>query len=174
MEFRALAELCERLEATTKRNLMINMAADFVRQLNEDEAEPAISMILGRSFPRWDQRNLDVSWSTLVTVIRRLTGVDWKSFSSILKDQGDIGSTVQIIFQTSKIRKQMTLLENPLTILEVRRILEAIAETSGQGSRDRKERLVETLIGKANALEAKYIVKIIIANIQEEGKGRHP
>ena len=166
MEFRALAELCERLEATTKRNLMINMAADFVRQLNEDEAEPAISMILGRSFPRWDQRNLDVSWSTLVTVIRKLTGVDWKSFSSILKDQGDIGSTVQIIFHTSKIRKQMTLLENPLTILEVRRILGAIAETSGQGSRDRKERLVETLIGKANALEAKYIVKIIIGEMR--------
>ncbi|MDH5689240.1 MAG: DNA ligase, partial [Candidatus Bathyarchaeota archaeon] len=67
MEFRALAELCERLQATTKRNLMIAMAADFLRQLNQDEVEPAISMILGRSFPKWDQRNLDVSWSTLVT-----------------------------------------------------------------------------------------------------------
>ncbi|MFB0503409.1 MAG: ATP-dependent DNA ligase [Candidatus Bathyarchaeia archaeon] len=166
MEFRALAELCERLEATTKRNLMIAMAADFLRQLNQDEVEPAISMILGRSFPKWDQRNLDVSWSTLVTVIRRLTGVDWKSFSSILKDQGDIGSTVEIVFQTNRIRKQTTLLDKPLTILEVRRMLEAMAETSGQGSRERKERLIEALIGKANALEAKYIVKVIIGEMR--------
>jgi len=166
MEFRALAELCERLEGTTKRNLMIAMAADFLGQLNEDEVEPAISMILGRSFPKWDQRNLDVSWSTLVTVIRKLTGIDWKSFSSILKDQGDIGSTVEIVFQTSKIRKQTTLLDKPLTILEVRRILETMAETSGQGSKERKERLVETLIGKANALEAKYIVKVIIGEMR--------
>ncbi len=166
MEFRALAELCERLEAITKRNLMIAMAADFLRQLNEDEVEPAISMILGRSFPKWDQRNLDVSWSTLVTVIRRLTGIDWKSFSSILKDQGDIGSTVAMVFQTNKIRKQTTLLDKPLTILEVRRILETMAETSGQGSRERKERLIEALIGKANALEAKYIVKVIIGEMR--------
>jgi len=166
MEFRALAELCERLEAITKRNLMIAMAADFLRQLNEDEVEPAISMILGRSFPKWDQRNLDVSWSTLVTVIRRLTGIDWKSFSSILKDQGDIGSTVEMVFQTNKIRKQTTLLDKPLTILEVRRILETMAETSGQGSRERKERLIEALIGKANALEAKYIVKVIIGEMR--------
>ena len=166
MEFRALAELCERLQATTKRNLMIAMAADFLRQLNQDEVEPAISMILGRSFPKWDQRNLDVSWSTLVTVIRRLTGVDWKIFSSILKERGDIGSTVEIVFQTNKIHKQTTLLDKPLTILEVRRILETMAETSGQGSRERKERLVETLIGKANALEAKYIVKVIIGEMR--------
>jgi len=166
MKFRAFAELCERLEGTTKRNLMIAMAADFLGQLNEDEVEPAISMILGRSFPKWDQRNLDVSWSTLVTVIRKLTGIDWKSFSSILKDQGDIGSTVEIVFQTSKIRKQTTLLDKPLTILEVRRILEIMAETSGQGSKERKERLVETLIGKANALEAKYIVKVIIGEMR--------
>jgi len=166
MEFRALAELCERLEGTTKRNLMIAMAADFLRQLNQDEVEPAISMILGRSFPKWDQRNLDASWSTLVTVIRRLTGVDWKIFSSILKERGDIGSTVEIVFQTNKIHKQTTLLDKPLTILEVRRILETMAETSGQGSRERKERLVETLIGKANALEAKYIVKVIIGEMR--------
>ena len=166
MKFRAFAELCERLEGTTKRNLMIAMAADFLGQLNEDEVEPATSMILGRTFPKWDQRNLDVSWSTLVTVIRKLTGIDWKSFSSILKDQGDIGSTVEIVFQTSKIRKQTTLLDKPLTILEVRRILETMAETSGQGSKERKERLIETLIGKADALEAKYIVKVIIGEMR--------
>jgi len=32
--FRALAELCERLEATSKRTLMIDLVADF---LNADE-----------------------------------------------------------------------------------------------------------------------------------------
>ncbi|MFQ6095426.1 MAG: hypothetical protein ACE5NN_04720, partial [Candidatus Bathyarchaeia archaeon] len=166
MEFRALAELCQRLEATTKRNLMIRMVADFIRQLDEDEVEPAVSMVLGRSFPKWDQKKLDVSWATLVTVIRRLTEVDWKRFSSIFKDQGDIGSTVEIIFRTNKIRRQTTLLEKSLTILEVRRILRAIAEASGQGSRDRKERLIETLLGRANPVEAKYIVKIIIGEMR--------
>jgi len=142
MEFRAVAELCEKITATTKRNLMIDIVADFINKLDEDEVEPAVSMVLGRSFPRWDQRELDVSWATLVNVIKRLTEVDWQKFSRIFKDEGDVGSTVEITFQTSKIRKQVTLFEKPLTILEVRRILEAIAESSGQGSREKKERLI--------------------------------
>ncbi len=166
MEFRAVAELCEKITATTKRNLMIDIVADFINKLDEDEVEPAVSMVLGRSFPRWDQRELDVSWATLVNVIKRLTEVDWQQFSRIFKDEGDVGSTVEIIFQTSKIRKQVTLFEKPLTILEVRRILEAIAESSGQGSREKKERLIETLLGRSSPLEAKYIVKIIIGEMR--------
>lgn len=168
MEFRALAELCEKLAATTKRNLMIDTVAEFIERLDEDEVEPAVSMIVGRSFPRWDQRELDVSWATLVNVIKRLTEVGWRRFSSIFRSEGesDVGSTVQIVFQKRKIRRQATLFEKPLTILEVRRILEAIAEASGQGSRERKERLVETLLGRSSPLEAKYIVKIIIGEMR--------
>jgi len=166
MEFRALAELCEKIAATTKRNLMIDMAADFIKKLDEHEVEPAVSMILGRSFPRWDKRELDVSWATLADVIKRLTEVDWHWFSNVFKEEGDLGSTVQIVFQTSRIRKQATLFEKPLTVLEVRRVLEAMAESSGQGSRERKERLIETLLGRSSPLEAKYIVKIVIGEMR--------
>ena len=63
--FKALAELCEKLEATNKRLLMISLVADFLRRLDNDEVEPAVSMILGRAFPKWSQRTLDVSWATL-------------------------------------------------------------------------------------------------------------
>jgi len=166
MEFRALAGLCEKIAATTKRSLMIDIVAEFIKGLDENEIEPALFMILGRSLPRWDQRELEISWATLVTVINRLTEVDWHRFSNIFKGEGDIGSTVQVIFQTSKIRKQAALFEKPLTILEVRRILEAIADSSGQGSREKRERLVETLLGRTSPLEAKYIVKILIGEMR--------
>jgi len=166
MDFRVLAELCEEVTATTRRNLMIDKAADFIRRLGENETEPAVSMILGRGFPKWDQRELDVSWATLANVIKGLTEFDEQNFSKIFRDEGDIGSTVQMIFQRSKIRKQETLFEKPLTILEVRRVLEAISESSGQGSRERKERLIETLLGRSSPLEGKYIVKIIIGEMR--------
>ena len=63
--FRKLVELCENLEATSKRNLMISMVANFLCKLSPEEIEPAVSMILGRAFPKWDQRTLEVSWTTL-------------------------------------------------------------------------------------------------------------
>ena len=165
-EFRALAELCEKLETTSKRTLMVGLVAEFLKYLHADEVEPATSMILGRPFPKWDQRTLEVSWATMNGLIKRLTNVDWKSFTDAFSKTGDIGAATKIVFEAKKIRKQATLFEKPLTILEVRRSLETIAETSGYGSRERKERLLETLLGEATPLEAKYIVKILIGEMR--------
>jgi len=165
-EFRVLAELCEKLEATSKRTLMIDLAADFLRRLHVDEVEPATSMILGRALPKWDQRTLEVSWATLSGVIKRLTNVNWKDFTEAFGKTGDIGAATKMVIEASRIRRQATLFEKPLTILEVRRHLETIAETTGYGSRERKERLLETLLGGAMPLEAKYIVKVMIGEMR--------
>lgn len=164
--FRALCQLCEKLEATKKRTLMVNAVADFLTQLQPEDTEPAVSMILGRAFPKWDQRVLDVSWATLSDVIKRLTNVNWNDFRQAFSKTGDIGDATKTVFEASKIRRQATLFERPLTILEVKRTFESIAETSGYGSRERKERLLETLLGEATPLEAKYIVKIAIGEMR--------
>jgi len=166
MKFQALAEICEKLSSTTKRNQMTDAAAEFLKVLDDDEVEPAVSMMLGRAFPKWDQRTLDVNWATLSSTIERLTKTDWKEFSAVFRETGDVGSAVQAVFERNKVRRQSTLFENPLTILEVRRVLEAIAESIGQGARERKERLVETLFGRAEPLEAKYLVKIMLGEMR--------
>jgi DNA ligase-1 len=54
MEFKTLAELCDRLEKISKRNLMTSIVAEFLKSLNEDEIEPAVSMMLGRAFPKYE------------------------------------------------------------------------------------------------------------------------
>ena len=145
---------------------MVDLVANFLRQLHVDEVELATSMILGRAFPKWDQRTLEVSWATLSGVIKRLINMEWKSFSEAFSKTGDVGSATKIVFEAAKIHRQATLLEKPLTILEVRRSLEAIAEATGYGSRERKERLLETLLGIATPLEVKYIVKVLIGEMR--------
>jgi len=164
--FRELCELCEKLEGTTKRLFMVNLVANFLRDLQPNEVEPTVSMILGRPFPKWDQRVLEVSWATLSGLIKSLTNVDWSDFRSAFSQTGDIGSATRTVFEASKVRRQATLFEKPLSILEARHTFETIAETSGFGSRERKERLVETLLGQASPLETKYIVKIMIGEMR--------
>jgi len=166
MKFSELTDLCEKLETTTKRNLITSMVADFLRRLDEKEVEPAVSMLLGRPFPKWDPRTLDVSWATLSRIIRRLTGVGWREFSAAFRRTGDMGAAAKIVFECSKAQRQATLFEKPLSILEVRTVLEAIAESSGQGSRERKERLIESLLGRASPIEVKYLVKIMIGEMR--------
>ena len=165
-EFRVLAELCEKLEATSKRTIMVNLVANFLKQLNADEVEPTTSMILGRAFPKWDQRTLEVSWATLSGVIKRFTNINWATFSEAFSKTGDVGDATKTVFEATKIRKQATLVEKPITIMEVRRNLEAIAETTGYGSKIRKERILETLLGTATPLEVKYIVKVLIGEMR--------
>ena len=166
MEFKALVELCESLEKITKRNAMIDVVAGFLRGLSEEEIEPAISMMLGRAFPKYDPRTLDISWATLSEIVRRLSGVDWATFNTAFRSTGDVGAATQIVFERWTPHRQSLLFEKPLTILEVRRILEHIAELKGQGSREKKERLVETLLSRATPLEAKYLVKIMIGEMR--------
>ena len=164
--FKTLAELCEKLEATRKRTVMVNLVADFLKSLEAEEVEPAVSMILARPFPKWSQRALEVSWATLSEIIRRLTNVDWNTFSDAFSKTGDIGSATKTIFEDSKIRRQATLFKKKLTIIEVRRSLKAVAETVGYGSREKKKRLTETMLSSASLLEAKYLIKIFIGEMR--------
>ncbi|HIE15225.1 TPA: ATP-dependent DNA ligase [Candidatus Bathyarchaeota archaeon] len=166
MEFEALSKLCEKISTTTKRNVKVDLVAEFLRMLDYDEIEPAVSMILGRPFPRWYSRALDVSWATLSNVMQRLTDFNWKIFKEAFRSTGDLGSAVKTLLELGKIKKQKILFEKSLSIKEVRRILEAIAEATGQGSREKKDRLLESLLSRATPLEAKYIVKILIGEMR--------
>jgi DNA ligase 1 len=164
--FRSLAETGEKLECTTKRLQMIDTVADFLVKLEEKEIEPAISMILGRPFSKSDQRTLDVSWATLSEIIKRITNVDWKVFGETFSKTGDIGAATKTVFENSRVRKQTSLFERQLSIVEVEETFEAIADTVGVRSRERKDRLIEALLSQASALEAKYIVKIFIGEMR--------
>ncbi|MDH5787414.1 MAG: ATP-dependent DNA ligase [Candidatus Bathyarchaeota archaeon] len=164
--FKALASLCEELEATTKRLTMISLTADFLKSLEAQEVEPATSMILGRQFPKWSQQTLEVSWATLSEIIKRITGVQWNVFMEAFSKTGDIGSATKTIFEKSKIKRQSTLFKKTLTLMEVRRGFETMAEIVGFGSREKKERLIETLLSQASPVEAKYLVKIFIGEMR--------
>ena len=164
--FKLLADLCEKLEATKKRLLLVDLVADFLKPLEAQETEPAISMVLGRPFPKWSQKTLDVSWTTLSGVIKRITGADDAVFSRAFSSSVDAGQAVKMVFEECRLKRQTTLVERSLTIMEVRRSLEAIAEAYGQDSREKKERLVEALFSLASPLEVEYLVKIIIGGMR--------
>ena len=164
--FIALAELCEKLEGMKKRIPMVNLVADFLKSLEPKEVEPAVSMILGKALPKRSQQTLEVSWATLSEIIRRITGADWKVFMDAFGKTGDIGAATKIVFENSGVKRQTSLFERTLTITDVRESFEAIAEATGHGSREKKERLIETLLSSASPLEAKYLVKIVIGEMR--------
>ena len=164
--FKSLAELLEKVETTKKRLQMIDMTANFLEHVDEDEVEPAVSMVLGRAFPKWSQITLDASWMTLSSILQRVTEVNWNVFREAFADTGDVGEAVKEVFEKTSVKKQAVLVKKTLTIKEVRSLLQAIAVTAGSGSREKKERLMNALLSQASPVEAMYVVKIVMGEMR--------
>ena len=63
--FARLAELTQKLEATTKRLEKRALLAAFLRSLRRGEVAPGVHLIIGRIFAESDSRVLNVGWATL-------------------------------------------------------------------------------------------------------------
>jgi DNA ligase 1 len=164
--FKALSELLEKVESTKKRLEITEQVADFLKTLSADELEPAVNLMVARAFPKYSQKTLDVSWSTIVRILQRITNFDQSAFQTAMAATGDIGSATKTVLEQSKTKKQTQLLQKPLTIIEVRRNLEAIAQATGSGARERKERLITALLSQASPAETKYLVKVFTGEMR--------
>ncbi|MHA1722070.1 MAG: ATP-dependent DNA ligase [Candidatus Baldrarchaeia archaeon] len=164
--FKELAELCEKLEKTTKRITMANLISSFLKELRSDEIKPAVRLIIGRTFPAWSQETLEISWRTVIKTIKDLTGASNKDISRAFSKTGDPGDMTKILMEKRKKAKQTTLLQFPLTILNVYKCFVSIADAKGSGSKKKKESLLYGLLSRATPLEAKYIVKDILGEMR--------
>jgi DNA ligase-1 len=164
--FRAFAELGEKVEGTRKRLVMIDLVAEFLKSLETEEVEPAVSMMLGRPFSKQSELILEVSWATVSRVIQSVTGVDWAVFDDAFSKTGDMGSATMIVFENSRRKRQSTLFRRTLTLTEVRRSLEVIAEVGGPASTVKKRRLLSALLSELSPVEAKYLVRILIGGMR--------
>lgn len=164
--FLSLTELLEKVEATKKRLEIIEQTANYLKTLSAEEIEPATNMMVGSAFPKYSQKSLDVSWSTLTLVLERISQFDWNIFGQAMASTGDIGSATKIVLEQAKAKKQTQLSQKFLTVTEVRRTFEAIAQSSGVGSRIKKERLITALFSQATPVEAKYLVKIFTGEMR--------
>jgi len=133
-DFFELAQLCEQLRSTTKRNVKSQLIADLLHRLNEEEIAPAILLTIGSIFPERAEKALDIGFQTISKI-------------------------------TSE-RKQTTLVQEPLTILDVNRYFSEIAEASGPGSVEAKESLLQSMLGRATDQEAKWIMQMIFGEMQ--------
>jgi DNA ligase-1 len=164
--FKSLSELLEKVEATKKRLGIIEQTANYLKTLDAEEIEPAVNMIVGRAFPKYSQKTLDVSWSTLTSIFERISNFNWDLFRQAMTITGDIGQATKTILENSKPKKQTQLTQTCLTITEVRRAFDAIAQAQGSHARTKKERLITTLMSQATPVEDKYLVKIFTGEMR--------
>ncbi len=150
--FEQLALLGERLEQTTSRLQMTEMIADFLKQLSVGEVPPGLQLLIGQIFPQWDGRALNLSWRAVSKTAHQLTETSHADRQWVYSQAVDSGHAVLLLLQGFRKSPPQP---PPLTILDVYRTFEEIAETSGRGSRAKKEELLHSILLRATPLEAK-------------------
>jgi DNA ligase-1 len=161
--FADLANLGEKLEGTKKRLELAALLAEFLRTLLPDEIPPAVRLIIGQVFPEWDERALNVSGKAVMAVVDGLIDASPALRNEVSAEAVDPGEAVRALMERARREPPKP---PPLGLLEVFRTLEKIAETSGKGSRSRKSALLEGVLVRATAVEAKYFVKVLYGEVR--------
>ncbi|NJE09223.1 ATP-dependent DNA ligase [Thermococcus sp. M39] len=164
MLYKELAELYRRLEKTTLKTLKTRFVADFLKKVEDEELLEIVPyLILGKVFPDWDERELGVGEKLLIKAVAMATGINAEWIENSVKDTGDLGESVALALQK---RRQKSFFGQPLTIKRVYKTLVKVAETTGEGSQDRKLKYLANLFMDAEPIEGKYLARTILGTMR--------
>ena len=154
---RQLAEICERIASTTKKNEKVRIVAEYFRSQPVEEAAIAAIFLSGRTFPAYEEKTLQVGGSILWQTLREISNSSDEAMTAAYRRYGDLGAAAFDILQSSAPK------QGSLTLQQVEREFHRVAETRGAAS---KASFIRLLLSKATPLEAKYLVKIISGDLR--------
>ena len=165
--FLSFAELCQRVEGVSGSLEKIDLAAAFLKELNDDELAVASGFIMGDLFPPSLDLVMGVGPSILYEAMARACGCSTEKISDMLRATGDPGLVASAAVEKKKPIGFAAFVEDePLSIEEVYQRFLAVARASGKGSQDTRIKNLQYLFSKATPLEAQYIARLAIEDMR--------
>jgi DNA ligase-1 len=152
-----LDELCERIASTTKKTEKIAFLAEYFRSRELPDAAISAVFLSGRAFPALDERTLQIGASLLWKLLVELTGARDAALTAAYRQRGDLGAAAYDVLLAKAPAS------SKITLREVRAAFDQIAETRTAAA---KAAVLKSLLERATALEAKYILKIITGELR--------
>src|SRR3989442_11749811 len=163
MQFARLVDVYEKIEATTKRLEMTELLVGLLRETPKEDLDKVVYLTQGRIHPDYAGIELGLAEKMVMRVLAHATGLDDARVARLWEEQGDLSL---VAHESIAARRQKPLESTPLTVSKVPQHLDAIARESGEGSQERKVRLLSELLGNATPREAKYIVRMVIGQMR--------
>jgi len=163
MQFARVVDAYEKIEATTKRLEMTELLVGLLRETPKEDLDKVVYLTQGRIHPDYEGIELGLAEKMVMRVLAHATGMDDARIGGLWKEKGDLGLVAQ---EAIGARRQKPLESTPLTTAKVYQLLDAIARESGEGSQERKIRLLSDLLGNATPREAKYVVRMVVGQMR--------
>ena len=158
-----LAETLEKVRGTSSKKEKVGLIAGFLKGLEPRDAGVAARIASGRSSERGSKDEAQVGYSTLLEVIKEVTGATGQEVSKIYLRHGDLGEVAEELLG-SKMEQQ--LFSEELTLAALDDAFARLRSTKGQGSAAAKRAIVKSLMLAATPLEGKYIVKVLTGEMR--------
>jgi len=156
-----LAELAatgDAIAKTSSKSEKVRLLAGFLAATAEDELAQAARYFGGSVFPAGDQRTLQVGGAAFSTVLRNVSGADDAEISAAWRRYSDAGDVTGDLL--SRIDGRET------GGISIRDLDDAFAEIAGARAASARTSLLSTLLGRASPDEARYIAKLITAELR--------
>lgn len=163
MQFKELAEYYDKLEAVSSRLTMIEILAELFKKLDANEIEAATYITQGILLPPFEGLEFGVADKLVEEAAAIATGYTKDQIDKEYKRTGDLGLAVQKLKANTRLK---SLNPKKYEILEVYERMKKIAETNGQGSKDRKVNMLADLIAASTSVEVKYIVRYPLGQLR--------
>ena len=150
------AAACEALGATTKKLEKRAILAEYLQTLTLPDAARAAQYIAGEPFGEADERNLNVGGSLLAKAVGERSGAAGEAMTLAFRRHGDIGAAAEELITTPG--------QGPAPTLGV--LEGALAEIAAARGPAAKLRVLNPLLARCSALEAKYLLKLLSGDMR--------
>jgi len=176
MEFGEFADRAAAVETESADDAIRERVTDLLCDAGEDLARVS-RFVQGRVFPAHDSTTLDIGPALCHEAIARAAGpnVTAAAVEGRLADVGEIGDVAASYDFGGQRGLSAFVDENggdsgtgadPLTVAEVDRTLRAVADAEGEGSEDTKLDLLFGLFNRAGTEEARYLARLVLAEMR--------
>jgi DNA ligase 1 len=157
MRFAKLVDYLAKLEATTKRLEMTSILAGLFKEASEEDIAPLVYLTQERLAPAYEPIDFGIGEALAAEALAKATGKDKDAIKKLYKQHGDYGIVAE------KLLKQGV---GKLTVKQVYDQLMEIATTSGEGTVEKKTRLLSDMLQKLTGLEARYLLRIPLGRLR--------
>jgi DNA ligase-1 len=153
----AFAQTADAVAANSKKTEKVRLVAEYFRSRPVEEAAQAAVFLSGKAFPAWEERTLQVGGTLLWRTVGEISGKGEVALTAAYRRHGDLGAAAKDVLEHSAPAK------SSLSVAELASVFDELAQTSTAA---RKLSLLQDLLRRATALEAKYVIKIISGDLR--------
>ncbi|HEX8138831.1 MAG TPA: ATP-dependent DNA ligase [Pyrinomonadaceae bacterium] len=154
------AETAEAVGATTKKLEKAALLGPYLHGLNDADLQRAARYFAGHTFAMRDMRTTNVGNSVLREALSEATGIGVEELRPRYVRLGDAGEVAEEAVREAVLHQTRA---PSITLVETESLIERLSELRGTKN---KRALLSTVLARATALEAKYLVKLLVGDLR--------